>query len=514
MKKISLYIIGALAAVVSLSACKDELEDKFYNPDQTTSQSIGGFFTEMLDNDRVRPNYWELRTFIVMHPGIYTQSVAYLNGNSVFQQNGSYTQDRWQDFYRPGGNGGGVMAHYRAIQNAYESLSEEEKNANRIFLEAAKVVMLDQASQMVDLWGDIPFSEAGSLNLTGKVVRPKFDRAEDVYAAILSGLKEASDYMATASTNASFQRQDILLQGNVDQWRRYANSLRLRLLMRTSFVDEAGAKQQVMEMLNNPGQYPLVDEPEYNVLLSPLTNNTNDLRNAMTELTNYSAPEFMLEEVLKPANDPRIPVLFDKNTGNTEYRGLPQNLGSEQQQQNIGMYAVIDSSTFLLNSKLPGIVITAAEVNLLKAEAFERWGGGDAQAAYEQALEQSVRFYYYLNSLNANPKAPLTPPTAEEMNSFLAEPAVAYAGTQEEKLEKIWTQKWVHFGFLQSVQSWSELRRTGYPDLTFTPATMPGYELPPLRLVYPDSEKAFNADNYEQVRAKDLRDTEIFWDVQ
>ncbi|PRY11680.1 SusD/RagB-like outer membrane lipoprotein [Pontibacter ummariensis] len=522
MKRIFVYILGATTALTSLTACEDQLEDNFYNPEETTEASIGGFFTEMLDNNRVRPSYWDVRTFVAMQPGVYTQSLSFSNSNTKYQQNPGYTQNRWDDFYRPGGDGGGAMAHFRAIEAAYAKLPEGEKASAEIFVQAAKVIMLDEASEMVDLWGGIPFSEAGSLNLTGTVVRPKFDNAEEVYEAILTGLEEASAYFATAQTSAAFQKQDIMLSGNVDKWRRYTNSLRLRLLMRTSFADEAAAKQEVLAMLNAPGQYPLVDESQFNILLAPLTNYTNTLNSALTEIGSHSAPEYMLENVLKPANDPRIEVLFDKYgrtvngafVPNAEFKAMPLSFGTEEQTQKREDFAILDSATFLNNSSLPGIAMTAAEVNFLKAEAYERWGGGEPEQAYRKALEQSVDFYYYLNNISSSSKAKEAAPTAEEMAAFLDNAAVAYTGTQEEKLAKIWTQKWVHFGFLQAVQSWSEYRRTGYPQLTFTPSTLAGYELPPSRLTYPSSEAAYNTNNYETVRASDVRTGKIFWDVK
>jgi hypothetical protein len=522
MKRIFIYLLGATTVFTSLTGCKDQLEEDFYNPDQTTTPSIGGFFTEMLDNNRVRPSYWDIRTFAAMQPAVYTQTLSFQNGNTKYQQNPGYTQNRWDDFYRPGGDGGGAMAHFRAIQATYDKLPEGEKAASEVFLQAAKVIMLDEASEMVDLWGDIPFSQAGSLNLTGTVVKPAFDKAEDVYTAIFTGLEEAAAYFATAQTSAAFKKQDIMLQGNMDLWRRYTNSLRLRLLMRTSFVDEASSRQKVLDMLGKPDQFPLVDAAEHNILLAPLTNYTNTLNSALTEIGSHSAPEFMLESVLKPANDPRIPVLFDKYgrtvnsrfVPNAEFRGMPMSLGPEAQTQNRENYAIVDSATFLDNSKIPGIVMTAAEVNLLKAEAFERWGGGDARQAYNLALQQSVDFYYSLNNISSSARPKNALPTAEVMDAFLASPSVTYTGTQEEKLAKIWTQKWVHFGFLQSVQSWAEYRRTGYPQLTFTPAALPGYEAPPTRLIYPGSENANNSENYQAVRAKDVRTGKIFWDVR
>jgi hypothetical protein len=532
MKKLFLYITCVAFIFTGVSSCKKKLADLYNDPDQTTQPSIEKFFTEMLDNDRIRPSYWEVRTFLVMHTGIYTQSVGYLNNTFVYQQNPSYTQDRWNDFYRPGANGGGVMAHYRSIEKAYADITDvQQKTELNVFVQAARIIMLDQASQMVDMWGDIPFSEAGSINASGEIVMPKFDNAKDVYTYILDGLKTASDYFAFArlsqSTQSGFSRQDILMAGNLEKWRRYANSLRLRLLMRISFYDEAKARADVLNILNNPVLYPLIDgssgySPQSaDILLQPLTNFTDNLNNALTELNNYSAPRYMLNSVMKPSGDPRIPVMFDKfgrtvNSifiPNTDYNGLPVNMTAEQQQQNIGNYAMVDSATFLLNSKLPGIVMTAAEVNFLKAEAYERWGNGDAKAAYETAVKQSIAFYYYLNSLNTTTATPLTAPDASVVNSFLQNPQINYSGTANEKLEKTAVQKWVHFGFLQSVHSWAEYRRTKYPQLSFSPSTLPGYELPPSRLVYPTSETAYN-HNYILVQPRDTRNTKIFWDVK
>jgi hypothetical protein len=295
----------------------------------------------------------------------------------------------------------------------------------------------------------------------------------------------------------------------------------------SSFVNEDRAKAEVLTMLNNPATYPLIDgasnytPPITDVLLQPLTTYADDLHLALSEVFNYSAPDYLLNTVMKPVNDPRIPVLFDKYgrtegdlfIPNADYNGLPVLSNAEQQQVNLGRYAILDSSTFLFNSKLPGIVITASEVNFLKAEAWERWGGGDARLAYETAVRQSIAFYYYLNSLNNTIRMPLTPPATAAIDTFLQSDQMKYAGTVNEKLARIWIQKWAHFGFLQSVQSWAEFRRTKYPVLQFYPSTLPGYEWPPSRLVYPSSETSYNT-NYASVRDKDVRTGKIFWDVK
>jgi hypothetical protein len=529
---IPIILLIALAA----TACRKRLADLYYDADQTVRPSIEKFFTEMLNNDRVRPSYWNVRTFIALHTGVYSQSIGYLNNTTVYQQNAGYTQDRWNDFYRPGtaadGGNGGIMAHYRLIESLYNSMEDDQQKANAaVFLMAAKVVMYDQAAQMVDLWGHIPFSEAGQVSTSNAIMLPRFDNAADVYSIILDGLKDAALYFSAtnlpANVQAAFAKQDIMLNGQFDKWQRYANSLRLRLLMRCSFVDENKAKAEVLNIINNPGMYPLIDGAAgympiaTDVLLQPLTTYADDLHLALSEVFNFSAPDHLLNTVMKPANDPRIPVMFDKYgrtegdqfIPNADYNGLPVSFNAEQQQVNLGRYAILDSATFLFNTKLPGIVITAAEVNFLKAEAWQRWGGGDAKSAYETAIRQSVFFYYYLNSLNTTTRIPVRPPSVAVMDNFLQNDQIKYSGTTSALLAKIWIQKWVHFGFLQSVQGWAECRRTKHPVLQFYPSTLPGYEGPPSRLVYPSSETSYNT-NYASVKDNDVRTGKVFWDVK
>jgi hypothetical protein len=529
MKKI-LAGFGAAAMIMAcLISCQDTLEEQYLNPEKTTEPSIGKFFTRMLDNRRVRPDYWNIRTFLVMHPGVYTNAVSYINTTKRYQQQLSYLDDFWKDYYTPNGTGvGGVVPHMREIEKEYGKLSAEEKLKADVYLHASRIMFYDQTAQMVDLWGDIPFSQAGMLNLTGATTAPKFDTGEEIYSNLLEGLKASASYFATASLDplvaSAFSKQDILLQGNLDKWRRYANSLRLRLLMRISFQNENKARTDVLEMLNAPASYPLIEESAHNVLLSPLLTYTDFMRNAVTELTTHIAPEFLVEGVLKPANDPRIRVLFDKNVSagvpNADYFSMPAAIPSSQQETNIaaGKYAVLDSATFLFNTAFPGIVITASEVNFLKAEAFERWGNtANAATAYVKAVTQSVDFSFYLNTTGANflGREPEPAVTAVEMTNLLASPSVIYAGTSSEKLAKIWTQKWVSFGFIQSIQGWAEVRRTNYPVLTFLPDnSTAGSELPPARLLYPGSEKVYNAANYQAIAAKDTPQTKIFWDVQ
>lgn len=528
MKKL---IIKASFLVLSLTVavgCKKDIDDKFNNPENVLDPNLPGLFTGMLNNDRVAAKYWNVRTFLSQMPGVYAQTTYIANGNTVYQQSDSYSQQYWDDFYSPGGNGSGSVALYRAMERKFNSLSSTDQAAQRVILQAAKVVLIEQAAKMVDLWGDIPYSEAGGLTANDLIKNPKYDEQKALYTGFIADLASAGTYFKTATSTVAFAKADILLKGDVNKWTRYANSLRLRLLMRISKTDEATAKTAVLQMLGDQTNFPLVDGDNvgtYNpsvsdILLQPLTNSSSDLHDAFFEGSWY-ATDYMLNTVLLPANDPRIPVLYDKfgrTAGgkfvqNTTYRAMPITFTTAQQESSFADYAVLDSGTFVFNQKLPGILITASEVNLLKAEAFERWGSTtDAKTAYDIALRQSVAFYYHLNSINQGAYVKETFPSATTIDTWVNTSTAAYTGASTDKLTKIYTQKWVHFGVLQSTEAWSEYRRTGIPMLTFpTNGKQAGYETPPTRLIYPAKEKTLNSANYQAVVAKDTRKTKIFW---
>ncbi|QIH32084.1 MULTISPECIES: SusD/RagB family nutrient-binding outer membrane lipoprotein [Sphingobacterium] len=525
MKKIFFTIFTLTTALTSLVGCKKQLDEKFQNPDATEKASVSAFFAELLNNDRVRPSYWHYRTFILSNQAIYTQTASFIPSNSMYQPNDGYSYDYWVDFYSPG-----VLGIYRAMEKAYAALPEEEKANAKVILQAAKVVVLDEASKLVDNYGDIPFSEAGSLPSTNVIKLPKFDDQKELYYQFISDLKEINTYFDTVESNPEFAKYDILNSGNVGKWRKYTNSLRLRLLLRISNVDEAKARTEILEILNNPSQFPLADgnnngsyDPKTeDILLAPLTNYTGTLRQGLIEGPNHYATDHMLNKVMLPSKDPRIPVFYDKFgvtvdnkfIPNKEYKAMPITFTSTEMEKNYQSYSILDSTTFADNKELPGIVFSASETNFIKAEAQLRWGSSAAaKEAYNTAVKQSISFYYYLNNINKSGLKTETKPADNVINDFIDKSTITFTGDKNKDLELIYTQKWLHYGFLQAQQAWSELRRTGYPVLTFPVAGLVNFANPPMRLNYPSSEVSNNSKNYEAVRSKDTRTTKIFWDV-
>lgn len=518
MKKISISITVLVSMLLLMGGCN--IEDKFYDPETTSKGNVPALFTSMLNNQRMRLEYWHVRTILAVSHSVYTQTTAFNNSSSIYQSNDSYYGQYWRDYYSA--EYGGAMGIYRQMENVNSTQSTvAEQAVNEIFFQAGKVVLYDVGSQFVDMFGDIPFSEAGSLHLTSVSTPAKFDDQQELYMSFIEDLDKVATYFSTATTISSFQRQDILLGGDMKKWQKYANSIRLRLLIHISNVNETFAKQEIMKMLNDPDKYPLVDggnTANYNpatvdVLVTPLTSYTSSLVDALNEGLSYVAPDFMLNNLMVPTKDLRLPVMFDKN-GNKGYSGAPITLTSDQLNARKNEFSCWDSISIWQNNKLPGMRMTASEINFIKAEAHQRWGDASkAKSAYEIAVKQSVSFYYYLNTTNlAGMKEPK--PTDAEIDAFVTE-RVPYIGSATDKLGLIGTQKWLHLGFMQGNECWTEYRRTKYPVLLPFPSAgmVNGYSTPPTRIMYPSLESSYNS-HYVDVQAQNTRDTKIFWDVK
>jgi hypothetical protein len=384
-------------------------------------------------------------------------------------------------------------------------------------MQTARIFLYDQATQMADMWGDIPFTEAAALNVTGELKLPSYDDARQIYDSALINLKSISQWLANVQPEQFYlnklAKQDILLKGDLMKWRRYANSLILRLAMRISNVDETRARTLVQEILSNPTLYPVLSDITDNVQLTAgKPDLQTNLVDAFGQNRNY-APDYMVDSLMDPSGDPRLRLFYTKNK-NGIVQGLPKIMNRTQQDSMITnrLVSIMDSTTFVRNQFFPGIVFTVAEVNFLRAEAYERWGGGSAKTYYEQGIRQSIKYYYEKIHLLSEYGTHQTPPTESEITLLLAHPLVAYGTVRETNLNKIALQKWVNFHVMQNNQAWAEMRRSGYPKLWFpvdnTSATTP---TPGYRLQYPANERSRNAENYAKVADKDKVYAKPFW---
>ena len=533
-KKLITIIITGLSIGLTLQSCKKADFDKsYYNPEASVNADIPRLFSGLLFNqdkassNTIMPRYWNLYVFQLPTLGTYSQLFGYTNSTGRYDEKTAYSQSRWQYFYTA------PMASYADINKFYNNLTTpNDIQGYKLFIQTSKVFMFDQAAQMIDMWGDIPYIDAGGVITTGGTIKnAKYDKQQDLYYKFIDELKEVADYLNSYNDDPyykpMFVKADILNNGDIHKWKIYANSLRLRLAMRISYFNEAKAKEVVNEIINNPIQYPVVTDISTSIKIDARgaqlrsVIGVDGIKNSFQSSGFNYAPGFIINKLMGPSNDPRLKVLFSKNVEG-KYLGLDPNLDQTTQDNQINSNLIyrVDTATFSRNDKFPGIIITPAEISFLKAEANERWGiGSSAQTEYEKGINQSIDFWYYINALNDNADGtsfiPKVKPTSAEISDFINHPLIAYTGTKEEKLGKIATQNWANFTVIQAQQAWAEYRRTKYPTLIFNsdPSSQQS-PLPPSRLLYPENERTYNSENYELVKNNDKHNVKIFWDVK
>ena len=531
MKK-KLLIISAFTLL--FTACTEQdFEDSYADPSKVSVSSVEQQFAGVIVNykDYVIPSYWNY--FVVLRPTVnrWTQAVGWVNATAQYVPGAGLISDRWNSYYN-------LLAQYRELQKIYNALPAADQEDRRIYMIAAAIYVYDQTQKVVDLHGDIPFTEAGMLSTySGDYPNalPKYDAAEDIYTLMLDDLEAFADELNTITVKSGIQtgftKQDLINNGNLDLWKRYCNSLRVRMLMRVSDVT-AFASRVTSEMdaiLADPGSYPLVTDNSKNIQIEvynlatnlPINLNAEGFRGGLEDWNGNIAGKAMIDN-MNANNDPRLRVMFEPgvNAGGV-YNGLdPLQEGATQQAQiDAGTRAIYNRSTFSRNQYFPGVLINAGEINFLLAEYYLQSGDdASAKTAYNEGIEQSILEYYLFRSVtNDNTTGgALTPLNLAEIPAYQTEPAVDWdlASTDDEKLALIATQKWLHFSILEPLEGWAEQRRLDLPAFTFLADESNAQELPPTRWLYAPSENTYNTANYNEVKSEDNLTTKIFWDVE
>lgn len=354
--------------------------------------------------------------------------------------------------------------------------------------------------RLTDAYGDIPYSEAVQ-RLDDVKNQPVYDTQEDIYRDMLKELKEAASQLGAVGDQKSVGGADLLFSGDVERWRRLANSLRLRLSMRVSYADAALTQENITSLASAP----LIENNGQNARITTKGEgavNVADRNPFFNQYENASWypmwASFTTTDNLIRLNDPRLPVFTEPATdGVSGYRGRPLGLETSQKPR------YVETSTAVLGSRFWAavydiMVMNAAEVYFLKAEAALRgFTAEDPQALYAEGIRLSLEQY------SIDPSA------------YLASPAATLAGTEEEMLEQIIVQKWLAI-YYQSNEAWAEFRRTGYPRIWLGPdANDNGGEIP-RRVRYPIDEYAKNETNVKaavsRLAEQDQYTSRVWWD--
>ena len=526
MKKIIKYMGVVATTLLLFSACTGDFDEMNTNPLGVTDDDL------FQDNNSIGQH------FIAMQQSIYYN----FNGGSgtdwTYQLFQNLNADIWSGYLATPSNfeGGVNNQTYSFVPgwNDYcwnETYSHLMTNSLRIrekcetqgeeiyyhFDAINTVLRVMGMSRICDQYGAVIYSKYGQSMLGGT-----YDSGVDAYKEFFRELDVASKALEKASKSdvASFAKFDMAYGGDLSKWLKLVNSLRLRLAMRVVKYDAQWAQTEALAAINAPGGLMTATGDIFQI-------RGQGYRNPLYALSTEWGDSFLnasLISILSGYEDPRLTKYGSPNSNN-EVVGVRTGLPGLD--KTADSYKAVLSKINIASTETPVILFTPAEVQFLLAEAALRgWSvGGTAKSYYEAGITASFAQWgtplgEYLNS--SNKPANWVDPIVAEFNS----PAVSTitpkwddAATNEERLEKIITQKWLAV-FPEGMNGWAEWRRTGYPKLfpvvkNDSQGVIPT-ELGVRRLQFTVNERNDNPEGYTQavqlLGGPDNGATRVFWD--
>lgn len=324
---------------------------------------------------------------------------------------------------------------------------------------------------MTDKWGDIPYSQALKGN---EAYSPVYDKQQNIYTDLFKEFTEASAQVTAAEAKVE---GDVLLNGDMNAWKRFANTMRMIMGLRLSVKDPVKGKTEYTAALAAGVITSNAQNINYTFLAGDPNNSNPWYNNYTASNRNDYAISKTLTDYMAPKNDPRLPIYGEVLAGNV-VKGLEY--GRNAAINIPAAYSRIGTYFRAQGAKMP--LLNYAQVLFMRAEAAKIGyeAGGDAAAAvfYLDAIKASMEQYGVY--------------TLAAYNAYIADPAVVYVAATGYR--QIMTEKWVHM-YLNSWESWNDWRRTGFPILTPAQDAIDPRGIPK-RLGYPTTEAALNGTNY------------------
>lgn len=392
---------------------------------------------------------------------------------------------------------------YRGMAYFEDARINALKEGNNNLAAVSLIMKAFTAQQVSDMWGDIPYSEAFKLG-TDNVLNPVFDSHEQVYTQILSELEEANTLLNPASGTIGVG--DFMYAGDINKWKKFANSLRLRIAMRMSLIAPQAAATLISQILGNPASFPVFETNADNAYLKwpgIATNNIEPWRQRLGVPTNKQdqyRTNHDLVSLLLDLGDPRLAVYADKNQ-NGFYNGYRMGIGQTGFPLNNNQNISHIGNRFGYDDRGFSPFMNAAQVWFIKAEAFERGlTTGNAKEAYEKGIAISMLDNGIVQA---------------DIDAYLQKTEVAWSSGTKPNLEKIRLQNWIAL-YKQSVEAWAEVRRTDVPKLVNVSNDYANnHNRPPFRMAYPANEIAFNESYPNAVNQVDIfYGDQIWWDTR
>lgn len=475
-------IIYAFAAVVLLTtACTKRLSDLNIDPKNPASSPSYAFFTNAqrslantLTSANVNLNIFRL---IVQHwqetqypeESQYDLGTREINGNT------------WDALYRD------VIRDLREAKKLIptdvltpEGAPELGKQQNQLAI--AEIMEIYAWFYLVTTYGDIPYTDA--MDIDGKPF-PTYDDAKTVYYDLLTRLDAAIPDLDNAQPGFP---GDLMYDGSIPLWRKFANSLKLKMGLMIADDDNAKAKSVIESAVAGGVFTSNADNAEIAYATAPPNTNPIWVDLVQSNRDDFVAASTLIDE-MESLNDPRIDNYFTFDQSGVGYSGADPGVQSAYAQFS-HVHPDITEADF------PGLIMDYAEVEFALAEAAQRGYvvGGTAAGHYAAAITASITYWGG---------------TVAEAIVYIAQPSVAYvAGSYK---EKIGIQQWIAY-YNRGWDAWNSWRRLDYPQLL--PAH-DAFSAIPVRYPYPVNEQNVNTENWEAASTAiggDLVDTQLWWD--
>ena len=456
--------------------------------------------------------------------GTWESSVSY--ASTMMQQLASVSGYWYGDKYIYNANYNGAFWRWQyptSIKNIIDLMNhlktdEQRKNLYQI----SRILKVFLFQRMTDLYGDIPYSEAG-LGYDQNLTNPKFDPQQDIYPDMLHELEDAATKLDATAPN-TVADADLMYGGDVAKWKKFAYAQMVRLAMRMSKVDAVAATTWVQKAV----QGGTMESNDDNAIIEHEAKGTNRVSNpvglqlASREPASYRLSNTFISFLASNA-DPRLPYfatvvedpadVTDKGDSDPALQlGLPNGYDNSGAATDIthapnwpghlNSYSIVNRHTFS-REDAPTFLLSYGETQLLLAEAAQRgWITGDAGEYYRRGVTAAI---LQLNQAGAGLN------TQDAASYLSARPYLPAQG-----LKMINEQYWVAT-FSDWLECWANWRRSGYPLLV--PVNYQGNTSNgtiPRRFTYPLDEAVVNPGNYSAAVARlsggDKMTSRIWWD--
>lgn len=379
--------------------------------------------------------------------GFLSQSIA--NGgdfsdnwgsSNLYNLSTTILANTWRVYYNTAGN------NFKQAIAIAESSSPKNNNAAA----QCKITFAEMMYEATTLYGDIPYSQAFQAD---QFPYPKYDAQKDVLESLLTLLDQA---IAQIDVNSPLKISDydIFYSGDMNAWKRVANTIKFKILM--TMVDKDPTKAAAIgALLNAPSTMMSSTADTWQVKYSGAVNNENPKYRLFLGENPFTYASKVATDIMIPTNDPRLPRYYDLPKGVTTYKGVAENVDADATTSLMSLY--------LYRNNAPSVIIGYAQVELLEAEAWARGLGvtanlATAQALYKQGVTDAMKFYEA---------------DAASITAYVNDPLRFPVLTPTNALTQIHTQQWIDF-VDRPIDAFTQWRRSG-PE---------GSEIPVLTLPY------------------------------